>query len=143
VGEIGIHLDHQIVTPCKGPLESRNIGSTQTILGRSGKEMQAGLICRSLLDPSSGPVRGSVIHDQNLDSIGEGKEAGNHLGKIFPFVIGWNDDEDAFGHGGCDKVLKTNPVLEIVESQKGASGGSPEILLMIQPQWYFPEGMPY
>ena len=70
MGEVGIHLNHVLVTLIKRPLEAGNVGSTQALLAGSLEDMNAvRTLGDHLVHDGSRAIGRVVIDDEHIKLV--------------------------------------------------------------------------
>src|SRR5258705_7362674 len=64
MGEIRVHLHHELVTIGQGAGERRQVGATQAFLSRAVEHLYALFACRDLVCETSCPIGRIVVYDQ-------------------------------------------------------------------------------
>ena len=89
VGEIGIHLDHEVVIAIQCPFESMDIGCAQSEFTLSAFEIHASRILGHLPAHLVGCAVGrSVIDHKKIKTIGKSHDCVDHPADVFDFIIG-------------------------------------------------------
>ena len=99
VGEIGIHLEDEIVGPLQRPAKPRQVGLPQPVLGRPVQHVNPRSGGRELVGQLAGAVGGIVVHHQDLDPRVLLQNGRHDEREVDALVIGGNDDEDPLSHG--------------------------------------------
>jgi hypothetical protein len=73
MGEIRIHLHHELVTVGQGDGERRQVGATQALLSRAAEHPYALFTCGDLVCETSCPIGRIVVYDQDVD-VGRRRE---------------------------------------------------------------------
>lgn len=98
MAEIAVHFEDMVVAPVEGPLESGNIGRTETELAGAVNHMDALRKERPARPHDIGrAVRRIVIDDEQVGSERERHHGVNHRRDVLLFVISRNDYE-VFAH---------------------------------------------
>ena len=101
VTEVGIHLENVLIVVRQGPLESFDVGGTQSEFACTFVDKQTGskLIRHQHLHDACCTVGRSVVDDEDMETLVEGEYRTNDLLDILLLVIGRYDDNTvAFVH---------------------------------------------
>ena len=98
MGEIGIHLEHEVEAMLERPAEAGNVGPPQPLLGSPVQAVNPRLPGSHLIGQLAGAIGRGVVHHQDLDPRILEQDRRNDLGQILRLVVGRDDDEDTLRH---------------------------------------------
>ena len=97
VGEVAVHLEHELRSRRQGALESGEIGGTEAGLGGAVEDVHPGKLGRERVGDLPGPVRGVVVDHEHavtrgVELLGERPD---HRLEVVPLVVGRKADDRA------------------------------------------------
>ena len=94
MGEIGIHLEDEPIAVGNGPLESIDVGRSQTQLTGPLQHVHAALMCglHGLHDGRC-TIRGIIIHDKDIEIGLEPEDMRQDILDVLLLVVGGDDDQ--------------------------------------------------
>jgi hypothetical protein len=100
VREIAVHLKYELIVALQCPTESMDVGRAQPQFPFPFlNEDAVGVQLHLLLDQRSRAIGRTIVHDQQVERLGEAHHGVHHALHVLTFVVGGNNDE-AVGHRG-------------------------------------------
>ncbi len=87
--KIGIHFDNKIRPLIEGDFEAVPVGRPETHLPGPMEHADTGIEGGKLSDESAGPVRGIIIHHQDLQLLVLGKDLLDQSPDVITLVVRW------------------------------------------------------
>ena len=92
VREIAVHLENVVVSVFERPLESGQVGRSQSQFALTFDQVQLpGILLLFFLHDRSRAVRRAVVDDQQVEFFGQRKDFVDHRTDVVQLVIGGND----------------------------------------------------
>ena len=98
VGEIGIHLEDEVVALTQSPLESSNVCGAEAHLVWPLEDIHPRLVLHDTIDDLASAVRRTIIDDENLEAIILLEDGTNEARDVLALVVRRNNDECPFSH---------------------------------------------
>ncbi len=98
VGEIGVHLEGQVVAVIDRPMEPGNVRGPEAQLAGPMDDVDPRVRGRQLVGERAGPVRGAVVDDEHLEPRVLRQDLRDDGGQIVALVVGRDDDQCALSH---------------------------------------------
>jgi hypothetical protein len=104
VGEVGVHLDHEVGAGRQRLAESGEVGAAEAVLALAMQDADVGVLEREPVGEVAGAVRRRVVHDEHgaRDGRVAARERGprerDHGREVLALVVGGEDDPGG-GHG--------------------------------------------
>ena len=93
MAEVAVHLDDVGVVALQRPAEAGDIGGAETLLARALQQVQRlGVFGLLLAYDGGSAVRRTVVDDEEMKSLRQGKDRIDHLRYVLTLIVGGYDD---------------------------------------------------
>ncbi|MCY1232604.1 hypothetical protein D9M72_451050 [compost metagenome] len=91
---VGVHFHEDVVSGLQAPLESGDIGGSQSGLAFTVQDVDLAVLSSDTVCQLACAVRAVVVHHQHIGSRDGRTQARECLGQRFQLVVGGDDGED-------------------------------------------------